>query len=116
MQEMEANQSFAEFQKRIEDGIQAQQEFEKLKEEEKDYMAKIKKINEDLKQKQDSNAKEAAESTEDITKYRKQLNETKTESQLQIEYTKREIRGYLQTLERQFSMVRTATENEIHEL
>ena len=42
----------------------------------------IKQVNEDLKKKQDDYAKEAGESTEDITRYRKQLNETKIESEL----------------------------------
>ena len=86
------------FQKKIEDDIQQQQKYDILKQEEKEYTNLIKQVNEDLKKKQDDYAKEAGESTEDITRYRKQLNETKIESELQIQYTKREIEGKLSSM------------------
>lgn len=95
---MEETQSYVQFQKRIEEDIQQQQLYDNLKKEEKDYTNKIKKVNDDLKKKQDDYAKEAGESTEDITRYRKQLNETKIESELQIQYTKREIEGKLSSM------------------
>ena len=64
--------------------MQQQQKYEILRKEEKDYTQKSQKLNVDLKKKQDDYAKEAGESTKDITKYRKQLNETKINIELQI--------------------------------
>ena len=55
-----------------------------LKDEEREYTKLIKEVNENHKQKIDDYAKEAGESTEEITKNRKKLNETKIESELQI--------------------------------
>ena len=44
----------------------------------------IKKVNEDLKKKQDEYAKEAGESTENITMFKNNLNQANIESKLQI--------------------------------
>jgi len=44
------------------------------------------------------------------------LNETKTESRLQIEYTKREIEGKLQTMSRLQNKIETDSRNEIDRL
>lgn len=82
MREMEETQAYGQFQKKIEDDMQQQQKYEILRKEEKEYTQKIQKVNVDLKKKQDDYAKEAGESTEDITKYRKQLNETKIDIEL----------------------------------
>lgn len=100
MHEMEETQGYGQFQKKIEDDMQQQQKYDKLKEDERTYTQKIQKVNSDLKKKQDDYAKEAGESTEEITKYRKNLNEVKIETELQIQYTQRRIEGILSTKER----------------
>jgi len=70
MNEMNETQGFPKFNKKVEDGLKAQKEFEVLKDEEKNYLLKIKKINEDDHNKRDINARDAAESTEEISKNR----------------------------------------------
>ena len=50
------------------------------------YLKEIKEINENLKKKQDEFAKEAQESSDEIVKLKKAVNETKTESGLQLQY------------------------------
>lgn len=79
---MEETQGYGIFQKKIEDDIQQQKKYEVLRAEEKEFTQLIKKVNEDHKKKIDDYAKEAGESTEDIKRYGKQLNETKIESEL----------------------------------
>lgn len=96
--------------------MQQQQKYEILRKEEKDYTQKIQKVNVDLKKKQDDYAKEAGESTEDITKYRKQLNETKIDIELQIQYTQRRINGILSTMERLNKIKEAKVQIEIEDL
>lgn len=57
-------------------------------------------LNMDLKKKQESFAIEAQEGVDDITKLRKQLNETNIDLDLQFQYTKSRIKGVLSTTER----------------
>jgi len=59
MKFMADNQSFSEFKTKVDKGIVANNEFDRLKMEEQKLNAEIKKINEDLKKKQDEFAKEA---------------------------------------------------------
>ena len=70
MLEMNEQQGYAKFNKKIDDGLRDQKEFDILKEEEKSYMNKIKQVSEDDKNKRDINAREASESTEEISKNR----------------------------------------------
>lgn len=116
MLEMSETQGFAKFNNKVENGLKAQKEYDFLKEEERNYMQQIKKVSEDDKNKRDVNARDAAESTEEISKSAMKLNETKTESRLQIEYTKREIEGKLQTMSRLQNKIETDSRNEIDRL
>ena len=116
MNEMEETQLYGQFQKKIEDDMQQQQKYEILRQEEKTYTQKIQKVNIDLKKKQDDYAKEAGESTEEITKNRKKLNETKIESELEIQYTQRRIDGILQTMQRLNRIKEAEVQKEIKEL
>jgi hypothetical protein len=59
MGEMAENQQYSDFKNAIDSGIEKQGEFEKLKKLDRDLNNEIKKINEDLKKKQDEFAKEA---------------------------------------------------------
>lgn len=59
MEEQAENQQYHNFKETIDKGLDKQEEFEKLKNLEKVLNADIKKINEDLKKKQDEFAKEA---------------------------------------------------------
>jgi multidrug resistance efflux pump len=84
MKFMAENQSFSEFKSIVDKAIVKYEEFDNLRDEEQKLNAEIKKISEDLKKKQDNFAKEAQESSDDIQKLKKQVNECKTESELQI--------------------------------
>lgn len=59
MVEMAENQSFATFKNQVDKGLEKQGEFDKLKVLDRDLNNEIKKINDDLKKKQDEFAKEA---------------------------------------------------------
>lgn len=75
--------------------MDAQGEFEKLRNEEKDLNQEIKKLNEDFKRAQDEYAKEANENNQEILNLKKQVNETKTEKELYVQYRARETEGKL---------------------
>ena len=96
--------------------MQQQQKYEILRQEEKNYTQQIQKVNLELKKKQDDYAKEAGDSTEDISKNRKKLNETKIESELEIQYTQRRINGILSTMERLNKIKEAQVVEEIKEL
>ena len=96
--------------------MQQQQKYEILRQEEKNYTQQIQKVNLELKKKQDDYAKEAGDSTEDISKNRKKLNETKIESELEIQYTQRRINGILSTMERLNKIKEAKVQVEIKEL
>ena len=100
MSYMAENQSFSEFKGKVERGVIQNDEYDRLRDEEQKLNNEIKKISEDLKRKQDDFAKEAQESGEDIQRLRKNVNECKTESALQIQYKQREIDGKLQCMQR----------------
>lgn len=87
-----------------------------MRQEEKDYTQKIQKITVDLKKKQDDYAKEAGDSTEDITKYRKQLNETKIDIELQNQYTQRKITGILSQMDRLNKIKEATVQDDIEKL
>jgi hypothetical protein len=64
----------------------------------------------------DEFAKEATESSDEINKLRKQVNECKTQSELEINYKQSEINGDLATTQRLDSMAETEKRNRIEEL
>jgi len=86
MEEMYENQTFQQFGQKIRHGLEKQEENEKIRAEEKELALQLKRIQEDLKKQQDEFAKEAAESSDDISKYKKLVNEAQTESELLIKY------------------------------
>ena len=116
MEEMAEHQTFISFKGDVTKGLQDQEEFENLRAQEKSLNTEIKKINDDLKRQQDEFAKEAQESSDDIARFKKQVNETKTESELQIQYRKREIEGRLLKTQRLYSRVETDKRNQIKQL
>jgi len=59
MEEQAENQQFIKFKEDVDKGLQRQEEFNMLKEHEKELNTEIKEINENLKKKQDEFAKEA---------------------------------------------------------
>lgn len=104
MDEMADNQQYQNFKKEIDEGMEKQQEFDNLRQQEKDFLNEIKTINDNLKKKQDEFAKEAQESSDEIIRLKKAVNETKTESELQLQYKQREIEGRFQCMERLYGM------------
>jgi septation ring formation regulator EzrA len=60
--------------------------YEQLKEQERDFMGKIKQVSDDFKKAQDEYAKEAHDNEEDIKKLKKKVNECKTESELFVKF------------------------------
>ena len=68
----------------IRNGIDAQGEFERLRNLEKELNLEIKRINDEYKSAQDTYAKEAMDNNQDILKLKKQVNETKTEAELYV--------------------------------
>lgn len=95
-----AEGNFSNFRKRIDKDLEDQEEFEVLRQKEKELNNEIKNINENLKKKQDDFAQEAQESSDEIATQKKRLNETKTERELQVQYKVREIEGRLATTKR----------------
>ena len=100
MVEMAEQQSFNNFKTQVDKGLEKQGEFDKLKILDRDLNHEIKKINDDLKKKQDEFAKDAQEAQDETARLKKAVNETKTESELQRGYKKREIEGKLQCMKR----------------
>jgi hypothetical protein len=64
----------------------------------------------------DEFAKEATESSDEISKLRKQVNECKTQSDLEINYKQSEINGELACIQRLDSMGETEKRQRIEEL
>ena len=116
MDEMAENQQYSNFKTQVDQGLEKHGEDEKLRKLDKDLNAEIKRINEDLKKKQDEFAKEAQESSDETARLKKAVNETKTESELQRGYKKREIEGKLQCMKRLNSRKEYEIRNQIKEL
>lgn len=76
--------SFHKFKNDIREGLDAQGEFDRLRNKEKDLNQEIKRLNEDFKKAQDDYAKEAIENNKEIMTLKKQVNETKTEADLYV--------------------------------
>jgi cell division protein FtsB len=66
MKFMAENQSFSDFKSYVDKATEKYKEYDNLKTQEHDLNNEIKKISEELKKKQDSFAKEAQESSDDI--------------------------------------------------
>ena len=86
MEEMTETQSFTDFKNNVDTQLVQQHDFDRLVKQEKDLNNEIRDINENLKKKMDEFAKEATESSDEISKLRKQVNECKTQSDLEIQY------------------------------
>ena len=71
-----------------------------MKEQDREFNADIKRINEEYKKKQDEFAKESDESQKQIVSLKGEVNETKIDSELKRQYTKREIEGRIQCIKR----------------
>lgn len=71
MKFMAENQSFSDFKNEVDRSKAKYEQFDNLKGEEQKLSCEIKKISEDLKKKQDSFAKDAQESSDDIQKLKK---------------------------------------------
>lgn len=108
--------SYTQFQKVINKGLDEQGEFEKLRNEEKELNYEIKRLTEDFKKAQDESAKEALENNQEILNLKKQVNETKTEADLYVQYKEREIEGKQACLQRLNDKVETSLEEKIKEL
>ena len=78
MEEMTETQSFTDFKNNVDTQLVQQHDFDRLVKQEKDLNNEIRDINENLKKKMDEFAKEATESSDEISKLRKQVNECKT--------------------------------------
>lgn len=74
-EEVNETQSFTDFKRKVDEELKEQTDFERLQEKEKSLNHEIRTINEDLKKKMDEFAKEATESSDEISKLRKQVNE-----------------------------------------
>lgn len=116
MEQMQENQTFSTFKAEIDNGLESQDKFEKLRNTEKELNNEIKNINDSLKRKQDEFAKEAQESSDDIIRLKKNVNETKTQAELEVQYKKREIEGRLACKKRLNSIEETELRNKIVEL
>lgn len=84
---------FTRFKNEIKTGLEAQGEFDRLRNQEKDLNLEIKKLNDDFKFAQDEYAKEALENNKEILTLKKQVNETKTEAELHVQYRGRQTKG-----------------------
>ena len=76
--------SYSQFKNDIRAGLDAQGEFDRLRNQEKDLNMEIKKLNEDFKKAQDEYAKEANENNSEIMNLKKQVNEAKTDANLVV--------------------------------
>ena len=94
--------SYAQFKGDIKAGLDSQGEFDRLRNNEKELNQEIKKLYEDFKKAQDEYAKEANENNQEILNLKKQVNETKTEKELYVQYRARETDGKLSCQRRIF--------------
>ena len=88
-------QSYGLFKGKVDKELNDRNEFDNLHQLEKELNNEIKQINENLKKKMDEFANEAQESSDEISRLKKQVNECKTQSELEIQYKISEIKGAL---------------------
>ena len=103
-EEMVENNSFQEFKNNIDGGIKEKNRYDELKVQERQLNDDIKKYTDLLKKNNEDYAADAQQSQEDLAKLRKTLNETMTESELQVQYQQRVIKGKLSCMQRMFKM------------
>ena len=108
--------SYSTFKQDIKAGLDAQGEFDRLRNQEKDLNLEIKKLNEDFKKAQDEYAKEALENNQEILNLKKQVNECKTEAELHVQYRDRETDGKQACLQRKYDKDEADLEDKIHML
>ena len=84
---------FEQFANNIAKELNNQQEFDRLKVEERELNAKIKKVTDDERKAKDETAKQTHEDNVDIAEKKKQVNETEVDSKLHIQYKVRLIEG-----------------------
>jgi outer membrane murein-binding lipoprotein Lpp len=94
--------TYTKFRETIKAGQEEQEKFDKLRNEEKDLNMEIKRLSEEFKRAQDEYAKEANENNQEILNLKKQVNETKTEKELYVQYRERETEGKLSCQRRIF--------------
>ena len=116
MVEMEQNQTFGPFRHEVKVGLEKQEENEKYRKEEQELNVDLKRIADELKKQQDEFAKEAQESLDDITKFKKMVNEAQTESELLTKYYQSLFNGELQCIERLNSRKEMEIRNKITDL
>lgn len=92
--------SYGDFRQDIKDALSEQGKFERFRTEEKDLNYEIKRLNDKFKIAQDEYAKEANENNQEILTLKKQVNETKTEKDLYVQYRKRETHGKVSCIKR----------------
>ena len=105
--------SYSQFKQEIKSGLDQQGEFERLRNQEKELNIEIKKLNEDFKRAQDDYAKEASENNSEIQNLKKQVNETKTEAELYVQYRDRETDGKLACQQRLYDKDESDLEEKI---
>lgn len=76
--------NFTDWKRKVDEELKELTDYERLQEKEKALNQEIRFINDELKKKMDEFAKEAQESSDEISKLRKQVNECKTQSDLEI--------------------------------
>ena len=76
--------SYGQFRSDIKDALSEQGKFDRFRNEEKELNLEIKRLNDDFKKAQDEYAKEANENNQEILNLKKQVNETKTDKDLQV--------------------------------
>lgn len=79
---MMESQQYTSFKQKVDKELNDRNEFDKLHQDEKDLNNEIKQINESLKKRMDEFAKEAQESSDTIAKLKREVNESKTQSEL----------------------------------
>jgi len=108
--------SYGQFKQDVKKGIEDQGEFDLLRNQERKLNLEIKQINEDMKKAQDSYAQEANENNKEILRLKQQLNESKTDSELYIQYEDRHAQGHEMCVKRLYDIEESKLEKEIKRL
>lgn len=91
--ELNEELKFETFANNIARELQSQQEYDRLRQEEKELNHRIKKVTEDERKAKDENAKQQQEDNTEIQEKKKQVNETEVDSKLHILYKEQLIKG-----------------------
>jgi hypothetical protein len=90
-----------------------QQEFDRLRAEEKDLNLRIKKVTDDERKAKEEAAKQQHEDNLDISEKKKTVNETEVEAKLHIQYQERFIEGKQSCDDRRFAKEESKMEAQI---